>query len=320
MPTGVDGWRGVFVGTLVGIILSPLSLAVSYYMNRIFARPQLSVQYVTPRVEIAPLIVDKNLFTAWQRLQMGTQPLSPDFSIMQCNSEFQSGSISMDCVRRLQGAIQASFNLNKSIEKDFIDVVAIISRWDGKRNDIPKLLPIELPNFDLETAIRNDQKEDVLAILKDNASAADDWITQLGPLVSQLSSYNSASSNPRSGNVSFKVGILNSGDSDAVIFPDATLSFQDSHAALRPTPSAPGVITGFPQTPFSQLPPVNVVRSHSFTEVSLVIDDTVTQPNVQYAWRDLVINAIQQGFSINLISSSKKPLSGSSRLPPRGKE
>jgi hypothetical protein len=99
----------------------------------------------------------------------------------------------------------------------------------------------------------------------------------------------------RSGGVKLRVGILNSGDTDAVVYANrATLGFDESNI----------VITG---------EKFEVVKAHSFTEAVFYTDSPASIGREYDKWKDYVINGRQEPFSV-MIQSSHKPLKKESRL------
>jgi len=122
------------------------------------------------------------------------------------------------------------------------------------------------------------------------------------------------------------VGVLNSGDSDGVIFPNASLSFLQNIevkliglAASRVSPYEPPTALPPPlpvEAPSGYVAaPFNVVRAHSFLELTLGIDAINTPAGTQEPLLSAVEHESQERFTIVLKSSSSKPIAGESNLP-----
>jgi hypothetical protein len=102
----------------------------------------------------------------------------------------------------------------------------------------------------------------------------------------------------RTGDVTLAVGILNSGDSDGVVFPSATLHFTDSDISLEPARSK-----------------YEVVKAHSFQEALFSVDKKKSTTGALEKWTALVKNGNQEQFMIKM-NSSNGLLVATGRLPP----
>ena len=107
----------------------------------------------------------------------------------------------------------------------------------------------------------------------------------------------------RTGDVTVAVGILNSGDSDGVVFPSATLHFTDSNIALEPAESKDT------ESKYA------IVKAHSFREALFSVDKTKSTTGALEKWTALVKNGNQAKFTINM-DSSNGLLVASGHLPP----
>ncbi|HKV56550.1 MAG TPA: hypothetical protein VJN94_18085 [Candidatus Binataceae bacterium] len=311
---GPTGWRGAIVTTAVAIALNPLMVMVGYYSSKMLAAPKLSVEYATAVVETAPFALDKSI-TALPILQ-DIQQFSPygafgaPGTFEPCDHQFTSGSLTAECVTQFRTIVQQSL---QSIDFSLSYIKRnreAIEQWDGK-SDL-SLSPLILPNMNepLEVTARNDRKL-AISLLRDNEVSIADIRKELTDFQDKLQVFVSAPIR-RTGKVSFRVGVLNSGDSDGVIFPSASLSFHDSKLTLHNGSLASMMapyVAPFPGVAF------NVVRAHSFNEISFVLDDALTPPGAQNEWRSLVTGGVQEKFTIEL-KTSARPISGGGWLPP----
>ena len=314
MPDG-NSWRSAFIGAIAAVVLSPLSLAIGYYSSKALSAPKLSVEYIAPSVETETLKIDKSAFS-WPQLQQTMMiAQSPsvgmyDAAFEACQREAEAGAISLSCATELSAKLKQALQF-LDFENNIIDSdVQTIAAWDG-RSDL-SITPIYLPTMSdsLEVLARQDKRL-TINMLRDYERQFADARKVAEAFESALKTFAEAAP-VRTGKVTFRVGVLNSGDSDGVVFPSAKLTCQGSELQLRATNGSPY----FSAVPAPSVPSsaYNVVRSHSFTEILLEINDAVTPPDAQNSWRALVKAQSQDEFTIQL-KTSGSPVTGKGRLP-----
>jgi hypothetical protein len=309
-------WRSAFIGALIAIVLSPLSLVVGYYSSKYLAAPKLSVQYIVPVVDTEHMTFDAKLTSLMppvqQTLAMSQMQLGAyDPSLQGCNQQFENGSLDLACAIRFRTKLKAAEKTldyqNDLIEKDRSTIAA----WDGKSELV--IMPLMFPEAGepLDELARENPKA-AIGKLRDYEKAFSKDHDMIETVTAQLDAFVAATPK-RTGNVTFKVGVLNSGDSDGVIFPDAGLSCHVSDLKLQSTISA--VQSAFLLSSPSPASPFSVVREHSFSEITLELNSTVSRPQDQQNWASLVKSGTQEEFTIEL-KTSTSPISRKGILPP----
>jgi hypothetical protein len=311
-------WRDALIGAGAVIILSPISLSVSYYINKSLASPKLAIEYIAPSVETLGLTVDRStgslLYAAEQALGPIGQVNAFDPMGQECHRQISSGSLATSCVSRYRAVLPSELNDMKLERDDLESNRRAIAAWD--RKSALTLIPIEAPNLpqSLESAAAENPRLTAMA-LNNDVNFLNDKISGISNFMTKLNDF-AASPATRTGDVSFRVGILNYGDTDAVIFPSAGLLFHETHLDLRiANPTALSLGVGPVTTTSSAAPVLNVVRQHSFAEITLTVDTSTTSPIAQDAWRSLVKQKAQEQFTIEVNSSTER-VSAKGWLPP----
>jgi hypothetical protein len=323
-------WRGAFIGAIVAIIISPLSLAIQYYVNRNLAAPKLSMQYLNPAMDYEPFVIDKPTADKWRAAQQMSLPnlyssVMGDLGTSGCDREVNLGAVSTRCFDLLQSAVRSN---RESLEFYLIHIQQdrkAIELWSGK--DALRLFAIEVPDLGepLEVAAREHRK-DTIAILHNGENTFAEVVASDDAFLSKMKDFASAKPK-RTGQVTFKIAILNAGDSDAIIFPQAAnLSFggaSTSQNTLSPKKRIIALRPSVPTVPYyrvfvsdsSTTSPFSVVRTHSFQEAVFVIDEGSAGQDDLNAWRSHVVHEDQLDFTITLTSSAGL-ISGAGTLPP----
>jgi len=181
--------------------------------------------------------------------------------------------------------------------------------------------------------IESRDKNPGVASLRQMEKAFDNTIKVDSALLDTLNSF--LSRKPTRTGIIFRIGILNSGDSDGVIFPNATLAFlqnrqvklinvapsngSDVLPSLAPSPGTLSVVPGLAApTVASASPPVipfNVVHAHSFVELTMGVDPIKTPLDDQKSLQSAVEHESQERFTVILISSGSSSISGEANLP-----
>src|ERR1019366_4671559 len=107
---------------------------------------------------------------------------------------------------------------------------------------------------------------------------------------------------PRTGKVTFRVGILNNGDADGAVFPDAIVIVIDASVPVISRASVDDKTGKY-----------TVIKAHSFEEVPFEVNDAKTEKDTFTKWQGLIKKEAQEKFSITL--RSPKELSSDGRLP-----
>ena len=142
-------WREAFIAALVVIILSPVSLSISYYINRALASPKLSIKYVSPVITTLPTAVDTTNAALMFQLQgmLGPFVANPlDATLQQCHHQLSSGALEPACVTEVEAVLKQAIPPITGIQDQIEGDEKIISDWQGK-GELPPLTPLPLPDL-----------------------------------------------------------------------------------------------------------------------------------------------------------------------------
>jgi hypothetical protein len=307
-------WRAAFITTIVSISLTPLAAMVGYYSSKALAAPKLSVQYADAIPETAPLTIDKSLGQVVRHIiesseQPSAFPAASPYFEPGCVQQLGSGSVALDCAKQFRAGIPQLLDSMDYYKSVLVQDRQAIEAWDG-RSEL-SLTPLYLPEFQSLEEAAASNKPATINVLHNNEKLITDERVSAVSLMATLSDFIGAPEK-RTGKVSFKVGVLNSGDSDGVIFPSAKLSAHNFDVSLRNT--SPFVAAPWSGN-FNPNGSFNVIRAHSFLEVNFIVDETKTLPSAQDSWRAAVKNGTQDDYTIEL-KTSGSPIVGKGQLPP----
>lgn len=103
----------------------------------------------------------------------------------------------------------------------------------------------------------------------------------------------------RVGEVVFSVGVINSGNSDTLILPQASITYAGNNISIRQ------IRYYHMKNGFSDTTPVyNLVKANSFSQVIYYLDETNTPQSALEPLRKAIINNHQDEFKITIKSSS----------------
>jgi hypothetical protein len=333
------------VTAVIAVVLNPISVLVGYYLSKSLAAPKLSIAYITPVVQTESLVLDKTLV---MNLLNPRTPGPPTISStlipiyakagnFQCVEQLTS-SLSLDCAGFIRTTVQDNLEILNTQDKQIKDDIRVVSTWDGRTP--LSLPPLYLPGMTLGPIdfafMESRQKDSAVASLRQMDRTFDSTIKVDTALLAALNSF--LSQKPTRTGIIFRIGILNSGDSDGVIFPNATLAFLQNRQVklINVAPSngsdmPPSVVANLGSLPGSPVvpsvaapsvastpPPVipyNVVHAHSFVELTMGVDTIKTPLDDQKSLQSAVEHESQERFTVSLRSSGSSPISAEANLP-----
>ena len=175
----------------------------------------------------------------------------------------------------------------------------ILKKWNSVEEFI--LDPMQLPNINLYSIAKNN-KNDALEILKGYIESSQNILTDLNAYKKELDRIQNQPVS-RTGKIQFRIGILNSGDRDGVLFPDGELKFADT------------VIFISKALDDNKRPKYTILKPHSFKEVIFSVNEKISTVDALKKWKSIVKSGIQEKFTITFTASRKKIIA-SSRLEP----
>ncbi|HZF10970.1 MAG TPA: hypothetical protein VFE33_19445 [Thermoanaerobaculia bacterium] len=253
--------RKAFIATLISIALTPVSVALGFFLSHYLQAPKLVPQYVRTTAYSEDSKFDDGVFRKIeadkrlegqlrQALQLAPNINNPEQT---CTEWLDDQKAWVDsCLPRVQAAVN-SIQVAASGEYSSIshDVTAIEQWSPGKDLDLE---PSGLLDIGTLSLLAHRDKSAALATLRGPLRIIKAQTENLSALSREIQRIAETQANtPRTGEVIFRIGLLNSGDSDGVVFDKASLRFGASTVALIADT-------------------YTVVKSHSFEEISFSVD------------------------------------------------
>ena len=110
--------------------------------------------------------------------------------------------------------------------------IEALKAWNGATEFILKPILLLHVSKNIHVAARENKKTAV-DILKSYNFFLRERKKQIGDLRAAFQKLQTSGEGDRTGRITLRVGVLNSGDSDGVVFPDANLRFADTSIALH---------------------------------------------------------------------------------------
>jgi hypothetical protein len=220
--------KSALVTTLIAVALNPISIIVGYYLSQSLQAPKLEISYVEPEYELESSKPSPALLAAWNK-----DPYFRDFIYQElqyanpvCRGWISENSIRSSCLRDILRVTRQSMDKQKyDKEKLEVEIKKISGTPNGQRLSLSNYF-VGLPACGAADRVGcldslNSSLSDYNARLEvmEKFIAAAEELSRLQPL--------------RTGRVRFHVGILNRGEADSVIPPDAELMTESRTLALR---------------------------------------------------------------------------------------
>jgi len=306
--------KKALIAAVVAILFNPVSAGVGYFVAKGLEAPKLKIEYINVLVQTEPLVLPAQIFSKLKddpgllndlrsiRFQ-GHVQYNITNTYEDCENCFKEDRFSRRCVENLSAQLEDARDAYKS-QGQYLqeNITALEMREVGRDAEIR---PMQIFGESIYALIKKD-REGALRALKSTKKQLDVWIEILNSVLVEFNKFMSLESVPRTGQVVFLVGILNHGDSDGVIYPEASLSFGDSSISLR---KGDKVVR-----PFNSDSPYLVIKSHSFEEVIFVVDEAGSVTGSLNKWRSLVQNRVQESFSLTAKTVNSR-LVKTGRLP-----
>ena len=314
MPSGEGGVfvlsKKAFISTVVAIALNPIGVAVGYGVGKWLQAPKLTVQTLNVDVATAGIQLPKDMLPILQGLQatgvITTWRFKPDEQ-----ERLKKGNLTSAAARSIASDAEAYMASLAMWTQILQDNITATQQWSRGQDLIVK--PIVLANgasmAEAPQTIVNRNKNELLGIyrseLRDIQGSSDD----AGRLMNYLQAQ--PANETRTGEATIVAGILNSGDSEGVVYPKALLR------------SAAGEIDLAPSAAVSQSVAVGnvanaggyvVVPPRSFREITFAMGNS-TRGNAAENWKKLVqsgrgddVTVILQTSGGSLLAKGKLPL------------
>jgi hypothetical protein len=228
--------------TLIAIALNPISIVIGYYLSQSLQAPKLEISYVEPEYGLEPLKPSPALLAAWNRdpyfrddVYQGVQSVNPT-----CRGWISETVIRSSCIGEILRLTRQT--LDRQIfdkAKLETEIKKIADTPNGQRF-------IVSINFAGSPACNAFDKEGCLGELRELLIDNNTRVEVIDKFITATEEVNRQQIS-RTGRVIFHAGILNQGEADSVIPPDAELTTEGRTLALRRAATA-----GVPDSPGSQ--------------------------------------------------------------------
>jgi hypothetical protein len=242
--------RNALITTIIAIIVSPLSLVLGYYLNHRLASPRLSLEYISDTYVTENHVLDSAVLDALNhetdviaRLRDELMRLTTSANESPCVGWIDAGLWEDRCI----GFVTDAANGVSASLRAAVDAPAI--------PPFPQLRP--------EEARRK--------------------LKALQRLLDDLKNMSDHPDTPRTGDISFTVGVINKGDSDGFVRNRAKLKFGQQELWL-----------------YSEK--YTVIKGHSFDEIDLHIGESDQNEAAISEFRSAVKNARTDEYKIILDS------------------
>jgi hypothetical protein len=303
------GLKKVLTTTLVSVVLSPIGVALGWYLSHELARPRLQLEFVDPAYHMGTATLSG---PAVERLRRNRDLVSRLRNILAMNSA------PMECRRWLDGedwdtschgvVADASIGLRDNLHLGYNALTNNILRvkaWvpPGKLDELDTAPGLEQLNMLLmaKPVFNASDKELYLSNARSLASVAKRSLQSLEPFIAELQRMSEVEQ-PRTGGLSMDVGVLNAGESDGVVRPDGKLIVGDAEVDLAAWDSNNGA------------PYYAVVKAHSFESIRYEVNAMPGQEAAVEKLRALLIDNATEEFEVRLSTTSGAVLKRTARF------
>jgi hypothetical protein len=293
--------KKAFVSTLVAIALNPIGIAIGYGVGKWLQAPKLSApteavieaqtEGVTLLRELVPIVKG-----------VGSIPLSVRMS-REDREKLDHGILSTALAQEILADSEEETR-SLSSRKDLLQAdMEETNKWT--RGQVLIVSAIDLNLKEAPQTIANRDKNELLGIYSSSFKEVKSRLESLERLNNALRTIAGGDTPPkRTGEAIIRIGILNSGDSEGVVYPKAVLRSPVGEIDLTAKDGGQGVGTnGLRAEGDSNTGGYVVVPPRSFREVVLAMDRS-TRGNAAEDWRKLVRGGRADNVSIDLQTSA----------------
>jgi hypothetical protein len=309
--------RNALIASAVSLALAPLSTIIGFYLGQSLGKPKESAVKVDVSIS-----------------NLGTVPLSPDATAIlkengmlwgtlhqylshKCHKELDTGAVTQSCAADVGARLPILKNTLDTDLKFYKEDLATCEHW---KPGLPlTLTPVELPNLNepIEVAFKKDRGA-LVEQLKNMLQTGSRFYAALDVLAADLERVKVAPANPVDMRTSFVVGVLNSGQTDGVVYPNAELDVAGANIPLialtHLAVSNQDVVSNEDDAPSGLL--YTVVRAHSFATPNFEVDVANTPPAVMAQWNHILTSRAQEEMIIKVWTESGELRAPPKRLPP----
>jgi hypothetical protein len=207
--------KKAFVSTLIAIALNPVGIAVGYGVGKWLQSPRLSVPTFIVDAQTEGVALPKDLVPIVERLDSGALKGGSD--------TLRKGDLSAETARTVIAEAEESRAFLSSYKQDVESNIATTLKWTRGKELIVRPLTFAGGSLTAEApqTIVNRDRNELLGIYRSTLKDVESRIEELERLLKYLDDH--PPSDKRTGEAIIKVGVLNSGDSEGVLYPKGIL-------------------------------------------------------------------------------------------------
>jgi hypothetical protein len=292
-PAVVTG-RKAFITTVIALVISPLSLLLGYWLNHTLQKPRWHVEYTDTSLFLEPSSLDSevlkkamanNLLQVWLRQEL--ERIAAMQQSEPCTDWLDGKPLTSRCIGDIRRAADSVSRIADSERAAAQENLKRIREKSWKDKGIVQMMSVRPELLAIDP-------EKLSPVVTGQLAQLEDLVSQLGLLRAALQ--NADASSERTGYVEFLVGVLNTGDSDGVIYRAAK------------------VVWGSKSLPVSA-DTYTVVKAHSFTEITFRLESDADNEDLS-AFRQAVVAHQEISYHVVLQSGRTWPHGEETSIPP----
>ncbi|MBK9107562.1 MAG: hypothetical protein IPM92_04055 [Saprospiraceae bacterium] len=292
--------KKALIGGSIAIILSPVSIILAYYLGQQLERPKLTLTNIEQQFTVVSASGSNNLAlpdSVVNPLKMNIE-LSLLTDLDATDFENQMSKEEVSYVLESLGDANLAYDLTLNL---VMTNIKNINSWDGKSELLLEFMNPELFGGKTLYSLAKEDPKGALQILRGISLSAEKRKREIERFVNYVTPFiNDKTEKLRTGDLNFIVGILNSGKTDAVIFPKGELSFQDK-------------IIYFTAKSVANTPGYSVINSHSFKQIIYKLESSEGNAKDIEEWKAMVKNHASAEFKFK-VKSIESEITYSSNL------
>ena len=308
--------RNALIATVIALALNPISGIIGYRLSKSLSKPRITIEFVNPVIKHKDIILEQDILSDI-RVHKNAFDKITGYYLLETWEKSQNPDLAHNFLKEMLGVgVSASVLRDGQISFDFIESAMrhkslILSEYDTKTQLIKDNLETlssqqvfdssvlkKVPDFKIEPV------EEAGKIGPKAASAVvEKWLEKANQekivLERIFSSWSTLlqTGEERSGEISFEVGLLNSGDTDGVIYPEGDLYIGERRLKT-----------------IIQNNNYGVIKPHSFSKyLYLIKKDEVPKNDVDYL-SGLVSKSIPESYKL-VVKTTNGNQSVTNKLP-----
>jgi hypothetical protein len=302
MPAESGNLSKAFIVALIGVACSPLSAGLAWYASHALAAPRFEVVDVTVdirtenhKIEPAVLKQIQSNISLVVELKRGLKDAG---AAEECKAWLNDKPWQDSCAGVVTQSVTDLQNIIDAVLQDLEWNINTLQRWHGHPAPL-ELRPIPIDALKIPFAIADHDPTSALTQFRGQLASARRDKKDVDVLAQWLRKIADNPDTPRTGDADFIVKLLNSGDSDGVIRPAATLKFAGTELPL--------IAADF-----------TVVEKHKLAEIQLSVATNGGTETASAKLKKLLLDYAPEEIQIVLSTGKEKvKVTADSNLPPK---